>query len=293
MRSISEIIELAKKGEPRVIAVAAAHDKDVLTAVDTAAKAGLCKPILVGNGTAIKELMPDAAYPIMEAETDEDCAQIAVKLVRDGAANCLMKGILPTSTLIRAVLNKENGIRSGKLLSHVMAYETDIYDKLLFNTDGGVNVAPTLEQKADILENAAKMLSSLGYKTMTTACICGAEQVNPKIPATVDANEIAAMTDRFTPYGMTIIGPVGLDLAISKAACAHKHFEQAGGGDADILLFPNYEAGNVMGKTLTYFSGAKSAGVVVGAKVPIVLVSRADTAETKMSSIALGCVIGG
>ncbi len=293
MQRISEILELAKRGKTRTLAVAAAHDSDVLTAVDAAAGQGLCKPILIGRRDEILSLLPSSSYPIIEADDDAACAAEAVKLVRLGQADCLMKGFLPTGTLIHAVLDKKAGIRTERLLSHVMIYETEQYPKLIFNTDGGINVAPDLAAKADILENAASMLKALGYKSMTAACVCGAEQVNPKIPATVDAAELVKMTDRFSPYNLTVIGPVGLDLAISEAACAHKHYREQGGGEADILLFPTYEAGNCMGKTLTYFAKAKSAGVVVGARVPIVLVSRADTAETKLASIALGCAIGG
>lgn len=294
LQRIDDILQMAKNGSTRTIAVAAAHDLDVLTAVDAAAKDGLCIPILVGHSEEIIKLLPQAgAYEIIDADSDVDCAKKTVELVRQGRADCLMKGFLPTGTLMHEVLNKEEGIRTERLLSHIMLYEASAYGRLLLNTDGGINVAPNLKQKADILENAAITLKALGYEKMTAACVCGAETVNEKIPATVDAAALCEMTERYKPYNLTIIGPVGLDLAISKSACAHKHYNRQGGGEADILLFPTYEAGNCMGKTLTYFAQAKSAGIVVGARVPIVLVSRADTAETKKASIALGCVVGG
>ncbi|MDO4565501.1 MAG: phosphate acyltransferase [Clostridia bacterium] len=292
--TIDQIIERARAERTQTLAVAAAHDEDVLTAVDLAAKDGLCRPILIGVRDEILRLLPAAAeYEIIDADSDEDCAKKAVALVRNGVAGCLMKGFLPTGALIKAALNKEEGIRTERLLSHVMVYEAAGYGKLIFNTDGGINVAPNLEQKAQILENAAIMLKALGYESMTTACVCGAETVNEKIQATVDAAALAQMTDRYKAYNMRIFGPVGLDLAISREACRHKRYTAEGAGEADILLFPNYEAGNCMGKTLTYFAKAKSAGVVMGARVPIVLTSRADTAQTKKASIALGCIVGG
>lgn len=294
LKSIDQIINMARQGAMRTIAVAAAHDEDVLLSVDMAAKDGLCKPILIGNREQILGILPAAEkYCIVDAKTDEDCAKTAVKLVREGQADCLMKGFLPTGVLMKAVLNKEQGIRGQRLLSHCMIYEVSTYDRLILNTDGGINVAPNLEQKADILENAAVVLKKLGYDCINAACVCGAETVNDKIIATVDAAALCNMQHRYSTYNMNIIGPVGLDLAISKAACKHKHYQAQGAGEADILLFPTYEAGNCMGKTLTYFANAQSCGIVVGARVPIVLVSRADTAQTKRASIALGCVIGG
>ena len=147
------------------------------------------------------------------------------------------------------------------------------------------------EQKEVILENAAEALKKLGYEKIFASCVCGAEVVNPKIVAMTDAQTLAGM-DKWKEYDMDVIGPVGLDLAVSPEACAHKHFAAPGAGEADILLDPTYEVGNAMGKALTLFAGAKNAGIVVGAKAPILLVSRADTAEAKLASIALGCLLG-
>ncbi|MDO4542995.1 MAG: phosphate acyltransferase [Clostridia bacterium] len=294
LNRIEQILQRARQERSRTLAVAAAQDIYVLTAVNLAAKDGLCIPILTGKRDEILRLMPEARrYEIIDCDSDEASARTAVSLVKNGRADCLMKGLLPTGTLIKAVLNKEEGIRTDRLLSHVMVYEAKSYPKLIFNTDGGINVAPNFEQKVQILKNAALMLKALGYESMIAACVCGAETVSEKISATVDADKLSKMEGEFSEYNMKILGPVGLDLAISTEACRHKRYEKEGAGRADILLFPNYEAGNCMGKTLTYFAGAKSAGIVMGAKVPIVLVSRADTAETKMASIALGCIVGG
>lgn len=202
-----------------------------------------------------------------------------------------MKGILGTADLMRAVFNKEHGLRTGRLTTHCMFYEIPALGRMIILTDGGVNTFPDLEKKADILENAAMCFQALGYETIHAACICGAEQVNPKIQSTMDADALAHMTDRWAKYGMDVCGPVALDLAVSPEACRHKHYSAPGAGMADILLVPNYEVGNGIGKAATLFGGAKNAGVILGAKVPIVLVSRSDSAYSKLASIAAGSVL--
>ena len=208
----------------------------------------------------------------------------------EGKANFLMKGLLNTPDIMRAVLKPEAGLRTGRLISHVMMYEPKGH-RMMGLTDGGMNTFPDLDKKAEILENAAKVFKALGYDEINAACICGAEVVNPKIQSTVDAQALSEMTERWAPYNMNVYGPVGLDLAVSEAACRHKHYEAKGAGQADILLVPSYETGNGIGKAMSIFGGAMNAGIVVGAKVPIVLVSRADSAEVKLASVALGAVV--
>ncbi len=212
-------------------------------------------------------------------------------LCAEGKANFLMKGILGTADLMRAVFNKEHGLRTSHLTTHCMFYEIPAYGKMVILTDGGVNTFPHLDKKAEILENAAMVLHALGYESINAACICGAEVVNPKIQSTVDADALAHMTERWSKYNMNVCGPVALDLAVSKEACHHKHYTAPGAGDADILLVPNYEVGNGIGKAASLFGSAKNAGIILGAKVPIVLVSRADSAESKLASIAAGSVL--
>ncbi|MBO4289183.1 MAG: phosphate butyryltransferase [Lachnospiraceae bacterium] len=296
LHSMQEILDRAKAMPERSVAVAAAHDREVLEAVMMAKEMGVAEATLVGRQAQIEAMLADLgadpeAFAIIDAETDADCAAKAVACVREGGANCILKGLIGTGDLMRAVLNRETGIRKGALLSHMMFYEVPGYPKLLVNTDGGLNTAPTLEQKEVILENAAQALQKLGYEKICASCICGAEVVNPKIVAMTDAQALAAM-DKWAQYNMEVAGPISLDLAVSPAACAHKHFTAPGAGEADILLVPTYEVGNAMGKALTLFAGAKNAGIVVGAKAPILLVSRADTAEAKLASIALGCLLG-
>ena len=296
IHTIDGIIEAARGGTPGVIAVAAAHDQPVIQAVVEARREGIAVPILVGHAGEITAMLSQlgedpAAYQIVAGDSDTDCAAKAVALCAQGKANFLMKGILGTADLMRAVFNKEHGLRTGRLTTHCMFYEIPALGRMVILTDGGVNTFPDLEKKADILENAAMCFQALGYETINAACICGAEVVNPKIQSTVDADALAHMTERWSKYNMNVCGPVALDLAVSKEACHHKHYTAPGAGDADILLVPNYEVGNGIGKAASLFGNAKNAGIILGAKVPIVLVSRADSAYSKLASIALGSVL--
>lgn len=298
IKNFNELLEAAKKQGVMRLAVAAAQDADVLKAVAEAKEMGLVEPILVGDQEKIIEIMSklnitSELYEIIHEPDLIQAARKSVELVSSGEAEFLMKGILQTADILKAVLDKEIGLRTENLLSHVMVYEVPSYHKLLFLTDGGMNVAPDLNQKVQILENAIAACKSLGMERINAACITGAEVVNPKIQATVDAKAIADMKDKWDAMGVSVIGPAALDLAISKEACEHKGYNAEGAGDADILLVPYYEVGNGIGKSLTYFAGAKSAGLIMGAKAPIVLVSRADTAEAKLLSIALGSLISG
>jgi phosphate butyryltransferase len=296
--SIGKIVEAAKGSRAGRLAIAAAQDTDVLEAAAEAAEAGIVEPILIGDSAEIGRLLAGlgrkaADFTIVEAGSPADCATAAARLVDEGKADFLMKGRLGTAELMRAVLDKGLSLRTGRLLSHVMLYEMPAYPRMLALTDGGMNTFPDLAKKADILENAARILGALGYGSMTAACVCGSELVDPKVQSTMDAAALSAMVERWAPYGLRVIGPVGLDLAISIEACRHKGYAASGGGMADILLVPTYEVGNGIGKTLSYFGAAKSAGIVAGAAVPIVLVSRSDDAATKLASIAFGAVVSG
>ncbi len=295
IKSCSDIIEHVRKGKKKTISVAAAHDDAVIKAVIEAKRLGICDAVLCGYETEIRRLIEaegaDAAdYTIIDAQDNLQAAALAVEELKNGHADFIMKGIIGTADVMRAVLNKEAGMRTGRLLSHCCFYEIPGLGRLICDTDGGLNTYPDLAQKADIIENAAILLKAMGYGRIYASCICGAETVNPKIQATVDAAELSKMTDRWEKYDMIVEGPVAFDLAMSEEACRHKGYKGVGGGKADILLVPSYEVGNVMGKTLSLFGNAKSAGVIVGARVPVVLVSRSDGAETKLNSIALGAL---
>lgn len=296
IKNIEELRTAAKEGTPGIIAVAAAHDDVVIEAIVAARKEGLVTPILVGHVDVIRGMLADLGedpdtYEMIAAEEDTECAALAVSLCAEGKADFLMKGLVGTADIMRAVFKKEGGLRTGRLTSHTMLFQLAEGDRFILMTDGGLNTFPTLEQKADILENAAMVLQALGYDKIYASCICGAENINPKIQSTVDADALSKMTDRWAKYNMTVIGPVALDLALSKEACHHKRFEAEGAGEADIILMPNYEMGNGIYKSAAHFANIRSAGNIVGAKVPIVLVSRSDNADSKISSIALGRVL--
>lgn len=292
MKTLHELTERAG-GLGRRVAVAAAHDEAVLRAVMAASAERICSAQLFGDAKRIREILREIgadenAFSIVEPDdaSDTGCAKAAVQAVVGGKADYLMKGILSTSDLLRVVVRSD--LMTGAVLSHVMIYEAPGYGRLLFDTDGGMNPAPDFEHKKDILENAARLLKLIGYDEIIAACISGSETVTEKVPSSVDAKHLSELD--WSAYDMTVFGPVGVDLAISPEACRHKHYTAPGCGLADILLMPNMEAGNCFGKALTYFANARSAGLVVGARCPVVLVSRADSAETKLASLALGAI---
>ena len=296
LNSLDAVIQAAKTASSGVVAVAAAHDTAVIEAVSAARKEGIVTPILVGHVDVIANMLSDvgenpADYELVPADSDVDCAKAAVRLVTEGKAHFLMKGILGTADLMRAVLDKEANLRTDSLLSHVMLFETPGYHKMILMSDGGMNTFPDFDKKVQILDNAAGVLHKLGYERIHAACVCGAETVNPKIQSTVDAYELSQMTETWQKYNMDVIGPVSVDLALSKEACEHKHFTAPGAGDADLLLVTNYEMGNAIYKTALCLTGCRAAGLIIGARVPIILVSRSDSADSKLASIALGAVI--
>ncbi len=296
LNSLDAVIQAAKTGASGVVAVAAAHDTAVIEAVTAAKKEGIVTPILVGHAEQIEKMLADvgevpADYRIVSADSDVDCAKTAVQLVTEGQADFLMKGLLGTADLMRAVLSKEANLRTDSLLSHVMLFETPGYHKMILMSDGGMNTFPDFDKKVQILDNAAGVLHKLGYERIHAACVCGAETVNPKIQSTVDAYELSRMTEMWKKYNMDVIGPVSVDLALSREACEHKHFTAPGAGDADLLLVTNYEMGNAIYKTALCLTGCRAAGLIIGARVPIILVSRSDSADSKLASIALGAVI--
>ncbi len=297
MKKLNELINLAKKQKTMKLVVASAEDNDVLKAVIKASEEDIIQAILVGNKAKIIDLLmengkKETDFEIIDANTLEESAEISVKLVSSGNADFLMKGLIDTSILLKSVLNKEYGLRTDSLLSHVMVYEVPAYKKLLFLTDGGMNISPDESQKAKILSNAVTVAKSLGSQTVNVAVICAKEKVNPKMPATVDAEMLAkrAQNNEFGA-GVIVEGPISVDLALSPKSCQIKGFNSEITGEVDIMLVPTIEVGNAVGKTMTYLAGATSAGIIMGAKKPIVLVSRADDFETKLTSIALGSVV--
>ena len=297
--AITKLDDLLKiKNERKMkLAVVSAQDKEVLEAVVEAMKLGIIDPILIGNMEKIEDMLKKFGFNLEEFNiiNEKDlgkAAEIGVKLVSRGEADFLMKGIVDTATLMKAVLNKEWGLRTKSLLSHIMVYEIDTYPKLIYLTDGGMNLYPDLEQKIKIIENGVQVAKAMGNETVKVACLAAKEIKDPKMPATMDAYEITRKyQEGYFEDGIIIDGPVALDLAVSKKSANIKGYKSEVAGDADILLVPNIEMGNGIGKSITYFAGGKSAGIIMGAKVPVVLTSRADTHESKLYSIALGSII--
>lgn len=288
--------ELKSCNEKAVLSVAAAHDEEVLLAVKDACEMNIIKAILIGEEDKIRKIANEIKFDLTDVEVINECdlklcAEKAVKLVSSGKADYVMKGLLDTSIILKEVLNKEYGLRTDSLLSHVMIYEVPSYHKLLILTDGGMNINPDVSQKKKIVDNAIKAAKSLGIDTVKVACLAAKEKVNPKMQATLDADELKSMCkDGMFGNGVIVEGPIAFDLAVSEEACKIKGYNSEVGGDADILLVPNIETGNGIGKALTYMANAKSAGIIMGAKAPVVLVSRADTHESKLYSIAYGAI---
>lgn len=297
IKKLNELIEVAKQGKPMKLVVAAAQDEDVLGAICKAAEENLVEPILVGDKREIqsiadRENLNIEAYEIIDVVDLTEAAKTSVKLVSEGKGDFLMKGLIDTAILLKAVLDKEIGLRTDRLLSHVMVYEVPHYHKLIYLTDGGMNIEPSFEEKVKITENAIDVCRAMGVETVKVAAIAAKEKVNEKMPTTVDARKLQELSREGT-FGSDVIveGPLAMDLAVSKESAAVKKFESEIAGDVDVLLVSTIEVGNGIGKTLTYLAGAESAGIIMGAKVPVVLVSRADSYEAKLYSIALGSVI--
>ena len=297
IKELKDILDILKKQNQAILSVAAAEDKEVLQAVKDSVDIGIIKPILVGNSEKIKSISKQIKFDlsgikIINSNSIEESAKIAIELVSSKKADFVMKGILDTSILLKSVLNKDYGLRTDSLLSHVMIYQMDNYHKLLLLTDGGMNILPNYDEKEKILKNAIEAANALGIENIKIACIAAKEKVNPKMQATVDG-ELLQKASIEGKFGKNVIveGPLSLDIALSKEASKIKGFKSKVSGDTDILLMPTIEAGNGIGKSFTYMANAKSAGVIMGAKSPIVLVSRADSSESKLYSIAYGALI--
>lgn len=296
IKNLEELLEAARNRKKKTISVAVAQDSVVLESVIKAVEFDIVEAILVGDEKAIRSIAEKEGINLSEVriinEPDiNNAAAWAVHLVTAGQADYLMKGLIGTASLLKAVLNKEAELRTNNLLSHVMIYDVPTYHKLLFLTDGGMVPYPELKDKIGIINNSVSVAKSLGIDTPKVAPICAVEVVNPSMQATIDASTLSTMNRRGQIKGCIIDGPLALDNAISKEAAKHKGIVSEVAGEADILLVPNIESGNFLGKSLTYFAKAESAGVIIGAKCPIVLVSRADSFKSKLYSIALGSIL--
>jgi phosphate butyryltransferase len=293
--SLNELVLKAKEYNQRTIAVAVAEDQEVLEAVFEAIEHRLGKFLLFGDREKITELLREKGseyfkhedIKVIHSNSKEKSAELAVRAVHSQDADILMKGNLQTSTLLKAVLNKEYGLRTGKILSHIALFEVPGYERYIFVTDAGMNIAPSLEQKVEILANAVSIARALGVEMPKVAPLAALETINPTMGATVDGAILTQMNRRGQIKDCIVDGPLALDNAVSLTAAKQKGIQSEVAGAADILLVPSIEVGNTLYKSLIYFAGAKVGAVLAGAKVPIVLTSRSDSAESKLYSLAL------
>jgi phosphate butyryltransferase len=283
-----------RKGPKRLV-LAAAQDGYALKAAYDAWREGLVNPILVGNEGEIRKLADDnqlniGSFQIINEPEINLAVGRSVALIREGAADILMKGACGTAQLLKGLLHKESGLRKGELLSHFALFEIPAYHKLLGITDVAINIAPGLQDKAAILRNAVEFMQALGYARPKVAVIASVETVNEQMTATTDAALLAGMNRRNQITGCLVDGPLAFDNAISLESAQHKHITGEVAGDADLLLMPGIDAGNVLYKSLTFFGGAKVASIILGASAPVVLTSRSDSEESKMNSILMAAV---
>ena len=296
LKTFEEVLGKAKDYGPKKMSVAAAQAEDVLRAVESARAEGLTDSILVGDKKEIIRIATEmgidpANYEIINKTDKTEAARCAVKLVRDRKASILMKGMMGTARLLKAILDKEIGLRSDRLISHVYTLEIKNYDRLLTVTDGAMNINPDLKQKAQIIQNAIYYAHLLEIKKPKVAILAALELVNPDMPATIDAACLAKMSERDQIVGGVVDGPLAFDNAISKESALHKGINSPVSGEVDIVLVPNIESGNIFAKGLVYLAKAIPAGLLLGTKAPVVLTSRADSARAKLYSIALGVLM--
>lgn len=295
-KSFNDLFSRLKEIKTKKVAVAVAQDEPVLEAVKEAHDKGIANAILVGDKEKIQEIakkidMNLSSFEIMDVKDPKKATLEAVKLVSSGHADMLMKGLIDTATFLRSVLNKEVGLRTGKVMSHVSVFEIEGWDRLFFITDVAFNTYPELKDKVTIINNAVSVAHACGIETPKVGVVCPVEVVNPNMPSTVDAALLAKMSDRGQFKGCVVDGPFALDNAVSLEAAKHKGVKGEVAGQADILMMPNIETGNVMYKTLTYFAPAKNGCLLVGTSAPAILTSRADSFETKVNSIALAALV--
>ena len=296
-RHLSEILEIAKKQTSKKLVVAAAEDLHVLQAVLYASKEDIIDPILTGDSDKILDICQEnelepVDIPLIDEKDPGKSCELAIDLIRQGEASILMKGLVSTAPLLKAVLDRDKGLRKNELLSHAAIFEVPSYHKLIAVTDAAMNVQPSLEEKAGIIENAVEMFHRIGIMEPKVGILAPIETVNPKIQSTVDARDLKAMNQSGRIKGCLVDGPLAMDNAVSREAALLKGIDSQVAGDVDILLTPDLNSGNILYKTLIFLANSISAAVVMGASAPIVLTSRADSEQSKLMSIALAAALG-
>jgi phosphate butyryltransferase len=296
IQSFDQLLAFIKSREKRKLAIASAEGEETVEAVKQATDEDIIQAVLIGDGAKIMELCQRLEVDlnkveIVNAKDPKLTSQLAVEFVKHKKADMLMKGKVDTSTLLKAVLDKETGLRSGRLLSHVAVVEVENYHKLMLVTDGGMNINPDINKKVGILENAVDVARKLGIEKPKVSCLAAVEVVNPEMQETVDAAVLVKMAERGDIRDVVIDGPAAFDISIDSQAARMKGIVSPVAGDADIFLAPNISAGNIFVKALIYLAKAKVGGIVVGGGAPIVLLSRSDTAAMKLYSMALGAAV--
>ena len=294
--SFDQLLSVVKGTERKRLAIASAEGGEIIEAVKQAVKEKIISPVLVGDQAKLTELCGKKKLDLSEVEIvnvpdPKMAAAVAVEMVKQGRAEMLMKGKVDTSTLLKAVLDKESGLRTGAFLSHVAVMEVEAYPKLMLVTDGGMNIRPDIKQKAAIIGNAVEVAKRLGVEKPKVSCLAAVEVINPDMQETVDAAGLVKMAERGDIKDAIIDGPIAFDVAISQESARTKGIISPVAGDTDIFLVPDIASGNIFVKSLIYLADAKIGGLVVGAGAPIVLLSRADSAQTKLYSMALGAMI--
>ena len=295
IRSLSQMVEEAKKlcaakGKKR-ISVAMAEDAGLISAIEDARKAGLVEATLVGDTAKVKACIAEAGanesdYTIIDEKNEAKCGIVAVTEVSSKRADIYMKGQLHSDHFLRGMLHKEVGLRSGKVISHCYFHEVEGYGKILFISDAAFNMYPDLKQKADIVQNTVNFARTFGVECPKVACLAAVEVVNPDMPCTLDAAALVLMNQRGQIKNCVVDGPLAFDNAINEEAAKIKKITSPVAGHADILLAPDIEAGNMIVKTIIYFSKNETAALIIGASAPVILTSRADPPRAKMLSIA-------
>lgn len=296
IKSFPELTAAARQLGPARIAVAAADDADVLEALREAEAMGLATGVLVGDRDKVQAAADSVGYRtapdrLIDEPDVAAAAARCVSLVRGGAAELIMKGKLVTADLIRAVLDRDNGLRTGRHLSQVIVFSVPGFDRLMLMGDAALNIAPTLEQKASICNNMVGVAHALGIERPNVVALCAYEKVNPAMPATVDADALKQMCQRGEIPGAYVEGPLALDAPLSRFAAERKGIDSPVVGNSDVFLLPNIEAANILYRAILYFAGGESGGVVVGARAPLILLSRAETPITKIHSICLALLV--
>jgi phosphate butyryltransferase len=293
---LQDLVDLAQKRPPTKVAVAAAAHKLVLESVQRAVTLGLVVPLLVGRRDDICQQAEAIGWDledqyIVPTATNRDAAQEAVRLVRNGEAQVVMKGYLHTDEMLHAVLQNETGLRTDRLLSHVFVLEVPTYHKLLLITDAAININPDISKKAEITQNAVDLARKIGVERPKVAALSSIETVNPSIPSTVHAACLSKMAERDQIKGAIVDGPLAFDNAISAAAARDKGISSPVAGDVDVVVVPDLDSGNILSKNLEYLASAKVAGIVMGASAPVVLTSRSDPPRARVYSLALASLL--